>query len=183
MKTVRLSLVLIILFGMLGYSQQKQQKLKPYKAQIILTNGDKIKGIFYSVAEDSIVLTDKRNNKIVLIPSNVQWIKLRQKNKLVNGALIGGASGALLGGIVALVGSRESPIIQDSFFGVIVDGPDFVEPDTTFEFIAGGALIGSITGAAITSKKIKYFINGNRQMYLSKLARLQSYTLVNLANR
>ncbi len=182
MKTYFLSLLFLIGLGATAHSQSRQKDPKPYRAWVTLTNGQKFKGILYDATKDSIVLLNARNSsKQVFRPEQVEWLKLRIKNRTGNGALIGTASGALLGGLVAAVGSRESDFVNIDMV-ITIEGPDAVEPEDTFVFILGGAVLGSITGAAVASKRIKYFINGERGYYLSKLPGIHARSLVGLAN-
>ena len=151
---------------------------KKYKTWLTLNSEPfKSKGILYQSKESSILLAPLVKNKQQISDKslvefqihNIETIKLRKKNKIGKGILIGAVTGLVAGGLIGLI-----------------DGDD--PPDTWFALTAGDkaiiagvplAICGAGIGAAIGSIKIKIPINGSNNKYRKNKNELRRYSVNN----
>ncbi|MCX2718446.1 hypothetical protein [Lentiprolixibacter aurantiacus] len=160
----------LILLSTTVCAQSTPKEPKPYMARVLLNSGEKVKGILHSATDDSIFLEDPKTKvQTTVAPEQVAWIKVRRKGRLGRGALIGGVSGGLLAGLTVNWWDNE----VDENLGI--DVPD---NETVLPAILVGAASGAAIGGLIASKSDKFYINGNREVYLSTLPGIQSYCLV-----
>ena len=157
----KLAMIFLALFICLGTSsaQKKHKKIKSYKAWIKqIDTKVKTKGLFYAATDSSIIILDPKSKdsiKTEILITDIQLIKIRRKNKIGAGAIIGGSIGFSFGvaGIV-VSGLEDSDPGQELVIGAI------------FGLVFGG--IGAAIGAGIGSLQRTYLINGDRNKYHSK---------------
>src|SRR5436190_4377125 len=170
-------------------SAQKIKKHVPNLATIHTTEGKTLKGWFYKMDDNQIILLPSKTKKLsvaYLAKTNentinlgveqIRSISLRKKNSILKGALIGLGVGVLTGTVIGLV-SGNDPVEpyyssnQDPY-GV---GNFFVSLNNSFAMTAGekatvgaiglgtsGAIIGIIIGAIA---KKKFIIGGKKEVY------------------
>lgn len=160
MKT-KLNLLFILLLGVFCATKAQdlpQKKVKPYDTWIKNTDNNTIvKGILFDVQDSSIRITHQYKSGFVNYHfRDIDQVKIRRKNSVLKGALIGGGIGLIIP-FVANPGSGS-----DSDFTPLLNAALSV-PFTIF---------GAALGAGIGSLKITIPISGNRdsfEAYKSKL--------------
>jgi hypothetical protein len=167
------------------------KKHAPNLATVHTIEGKTLKGWFYRLDDDQVILLPAGSKKFNLaslanpgITDNtinigvdqIQSISLRKKNSVLKGALIGLGIGALTGVIAGFV-SGDDPVQpynsgQDPYSAL---GNVFIAFDNSFAMTAGekaaggaillggtGAIIGTIVGAIA---KKKFIIGGKKEVY------------------
>jgi len=193
MKTTLMLLAIFMSFSIGLQAQNTSKKIKPHKVWITLMDGIKVKGDLYSADDVSIKIAKnnsldvsnltaisnqkidvikirrkgKKNNSLdvsnltAISNQKIDVIKIRRKGKIGKGAWIGAASGAGFGIILGLATE------DDGWEGLVA----------TAEGIFFGA-VGTGVGAGIGAIKKRIQINGNIDIYKSRLSEIQSYSLV-----
>ncbi len=170
MKTLKLiALVVMILSMNFIYTQEKVQKVKIYKTWIILNDESKIHGILYQLKDSSILVTNIKTEESQEIDiKDIQKIKIRRKNSIGRGAVIGGVSGLVVGGIVGYMNGDDPDGI--SLFKMSAEEKAV---STGVGFLPIGAGVGILVG---TIKK-KFDINGNISNYNKNIQQLRKYAI------
>lgn len=165
MKTTLMLLAIFMLFSIGLQAQNTSKKIKPHKVWITLMDGIKVKGDLYSAEDVSIKIVENNSldvsNLTAISNQKIDVIKIRRKGKIGKGAWIGAASGAGFGIILGLATE------DDGWEGLVA----------TAEGIFFGA-VGTGVGAGIGAIKKRIQINGNIDIYKSRLSEIQSYSLV-----
>ena len=164
----------MVLIGTKTYSQTQQKLPKPYAARILLTDGSKAKGILWSATADSIVLADRYTQEKTLVdPSRVKWIKVRRQGRVGRGVLIGSGSGLLLGGALSAAGVWDNTI-----FELFPDEQERELKNTaTAELMIGGTVLGGAIGALVGSKSETFVVNGDHKTYTSQLPVIRAFSV------
>lgn len=170
MKTLKLiALVVMILNMNFIYTQEKVQKVKNYKTWITLNDESEIHGILYQLKDSSIVVTNTKTDGTQEIDiKDIQKIKIRRKNSIGRGAVIGGVSGLVVGGIVGYMNGDDPDGI--SLFKMSAEG----------KAVSSGILfmpLGAGTGILIGTIKKKFDINGNVSNYNKNIQQLRKYVI------
>ncbi len=168
MKTLKLiALVVMILNMNFIYTQEKVQKVKNYKTWITLNDESEIHGILYQLKDSSIVVTNIKTEESQEIDvKDIQKIKIRRKNSIGRGALIGGASRLVVGGLIGLADGDDS----GEWFAMSAEE----------KAISSGILfmpLGAGTGILIGTIKKKFDINGNISNYNKNIQQLRKYVI------
>lgn len=168
------------------FSQNKGGKTKIYIARIVTENNKQVKGILYAVNDSAVILYTENtivskdsllNDSIPLkIYSyrDIHIIKVRRRGAVIEGALIGGASGIASGLLTdeMIRGIRNAGNIVGS--PIIGNREDVgYMPAFTITFGLIGLGIGILDGAS--SKK--YEIKGNKIIFTEKENDLFRYCL------
>jgi len=163
-------------------AQDTVLKHRIYRAWLSLNSTPfKTKGVLYEVGDSSIIISSALVMKDYSAGSfqmagfhinNIESIRIRRKNNIGKGILIGAMAGMAAGGLIGLISGDDPPCPQGSF--------------VCFRFTAGEkALIAGIplaacgvgVGAAIGSIKVRIPINGNIDNYNKSKSRLKEYSL------
>jgi hypothetical protein len=170
-------------------SGQRIKKHVPSMATIHTIEGKTLKGWFYRLNDDQVVLLHAKNknfrlaglaktneNTINIGVDQIQSISLRKKNSVLKGALIGLGVGVLTGTVIGLASGNDpvEPYYSSSQdpYGI---GNFFVSLNNSFAMTAGekamvgaiglgtsGAIMGIIIGAIA---KKKFIIGGKKELY------------------
>jgi len=170
-------------------SVQRIKKHVPNMATIQTIEGKTLKGWFYRLNDDQVILLPAKNKNLTLAGSanandntinigvdQIRSISLRKKNSVLKGALIGLGVGVLTGTVIGLASGndRVEPYYSSSQdpYGV---GNFFVSLNNSFAMTAGqkaiygaiglgtsGAIMGIIIGAIA---KKKFIIGGKKEAY------------------
>ena len=177
MKKFTFFFVVLFLLSIIGnaqnkYSQEKLEKIKINRTWITYNDGlNMYKGALYEVKDTSIVLStslrfqDYKSNELELMNiqlSNIGIIKIRAKDNLTGGIIIGAIAGGLIG---YLIGSNS----EDDFLFTRE------QQATMIAFVSAG--YGAAAGAILGSIKIKIPIHGNIDKYNGNKARLKKYSI------
>lgn len=159
-----------------------QGKSKVYKVWIDqFDKGNIITGFLYYVNDSSLfvsyeyVKTSNVKNPPVfntIAANNIGVIKLRRKGAVGKGAIIGTFAGMVLGGIVGFAQGDDEP--STSLLSVFAD-PAFTKEQKAGVGVFIGAQVGAILGSLLGTIKIKIPIHGDRNLYKSKLQKLNGY--------
>jgi hypothetical protein len=170
-------------------SVQRIKKHVPNMATIHTIGGKTLKGWFYRLNDDQVILLPAKNKKLALAGSantndntinigvdQIRSISLRKKNSVLKGALIGLGVGVLTGTVIGLA-SGNDPV--EPYYSSSQDphgmGNFFVSLNNSFAMTAGqkaiygaiglgtsGAIMGIIIGAIV---KKKFIIGGKKEAY------------------
>jgi hypothetical protein len=187
MKQIIFSTVLLFTIQLLFAQNDSTTQTKKHvssMATIRTTDGKSIKGWFYKMNDQQVVLlsSGKRNFKagdndnINIGVDQIRSISLRKKNSVLKGALLGMGIGATVGIIAGLAsGDDEKQPYYDSNQDPFGLGNVFVSLNNAFAMTAGekalaggiglgvsGAIIGTIIGAVA---KKKFIIGGKKEVY------------------
>jgi hypothetical protein len=159
MKTLKLTALVVIFLSMnFVYTQEKVKKVKKFKTWVSLNDGFEIYGILYQLKDSSITVTNTKMEKSKdIYIKNIQEIKIRRKNSIGRGAVIGGASGLVAGSLIGLAKGGEG--FETIGYGI--------------NLTVIGTGIGILTG---TIKK-KFDINGNLDNYTKNKEELRKYAI------
>lgn len=165
------SLSVIALLGLLfAFSPSHAQKVKTYKARVILTNDTRVKGVLYAANEEGLVLLDKNllDTVKVIDPVTIEMIKVRKKGRVGNSTLIGAASGMALGAIIGFA-SGDDP--DDCWILCYTAEEKALLTGTVL------AVPGAGVGALIGTESKKFRVNGDIDLYQTYLPELRRYAL------
>ena len=170
-------------------SISETKKHVPNLATIHTTEGKTLKGWFYRLDDNQVILLPAKNKNFRLaalskIENNtmnigvdqIQSISLKKKNSVIKGALIGLGIGVLTGAVIGFA-SGDDPV--ESYYSSDQDpfgiGNFFVSINNAFAMTAGekalggavllggtGAIVGVIIGAIA---KKKFIIGGKKEVY------------------
>lgn len=159
-------------------SVKEYNRFRIYKTWISLNNdSETVKGAFYNITDSSLLVSSSLikqdyttgNFQITKLNfTNVDLVKVRAKNRVVKGAMIGTLTGFFIGAMIGLIEGDDNP-------------EDVLVPSTAAQhamengfFLAiGGAGIGTLCG----SIKIKIPINGNIRNFNSNKRKLEKYAI------
>ena len=170
MKTIKLITLMVIILSMnFVYTQEKVKKVKIYKTWVSLIDESEIFGVLHQLNDSSILVTDiKTEISQEINISDIQKIKIRRKNSIGRGALIGGASGLVVGGMVGYMSGDDPEGI--SLFKMTAEEKAVFNGVIFIPFGAGaGILIGTI--------KKKFDINGSISNYNKNIRELREYAV------
>ena len=120
------------------------------RLRITMKSGDKLKGIFSSASDDSLVLFVKKQERLIRREDvrRVESLSGSVGGATVTGVLIGGATGAAVGGITGgLVGAEDDNAASVAAAGVVILGG----LGATI-----GAGVGALVGAARRKRTLIY---------------------------
>ena len=170
-------------------STKETKKHVPSLATVHTIEGRTLKGWFYRLSDDQVILLPAKNknfrltsltktngNTINIGVDQIQSISLRKKNSVLKGALIGLGVGVLTGTVIGLA-SGNDPV--EPYYSSSQDpygfGNFFVSINNSFARTAGekamfgaiglgtsGAIMGIIIGAIA---KKKFIIGGKKEVY------------------
>jgi len=163
-------------------AQDTIQKKKVYRTWISLNRESfKTKGFLYEIKDSSVLVSSSvviqdystdRFSAFKLQINDIETIKIRGKNSIGNGVLIGAITGFIVGGLIGFISGNDPPCPQGSWI--------------CFRFTAGEkALLAGIPlsiggagiGALIGSVKIKIPISGSIDNYNKNKNTLTKYSL------
>jgi len=160
------------------WSDKDEKRFKIYKTWISLYNdAETVKGALYNVTDSSLLVSSSLikhdyntgNFQITKLNfTNIDLVKIRAKNRVVKGALIGTVTGFLIGAMIGLIEGDDNP-------------EEVLVPSTATQhamgyglaLATGGAGIGTLCG----SMKIKIPLNGTHANFNSLKSRLKKYTI------
>jgi hypothetical protein len=192
MKQIFFSAILLAMY-ISSFSQddsgQRIKKHIPNMATIHTIEGKMLKGWFYRLNDDQVILLPAKNknfrlaglantndNTINIGAEQIQSISLRKKSSVLKGALIGLGIGVLTGTVIGLASGNDpvEPYYNSSQdpYGI---GNFFVSLNNSFAMTAGekamygaiglgtsGAIMGIIIGAIA---KKKFIISGKKEVF------------------
>ena len=176
--------ILIIPFCTLSIIQPAiaQEKSKVYKVWLNqIDKGYKITGFLYDINDSTLFVSydytknGYANNQPVfntIAAADIGFIKLRQRGAVGKRILIGAAVGAVLGGIIGFAQGDDEP--NTTLLSLLTD-PSFTKEQKAGMGAFIGAQAGVLIGALLGTIKIKIPINGDRNLYKSKLQKLNGY--------
>lgn len=163
-------------------STKKDKKLKIYKTWISFNNEPKVMhgalGVLYEINDSSIMISNSLVKKDYssgnfrlsdISYKNIDYIKLRAKNNVGKGALIGTISGLIIGGILGFGSGDDNP---EGLFAMTA-GEKAVLAGT------GLAICGAAIGALCGLIQIKIPINGNLENFNRNKNKLIKFTIHN----
>ena len=158
--------------GKVSSGEQTQKKQTYYKVWVRKTGGIFFRGILYSADENGVYVTGKNGETGYLIePNEIISIKVRRKGKVGKSALIGGLAGfVLVGGLTYLTYQEQDCFMCNLFYSTKAEA-------ALFYGIPFG-LLGSGVGALVGTKKEIFIINGDTELYMNLLNKLNEYTLI-----
>jgi len=158
-------------------TKDNNQKIKIFRIWVSLKSDPyKIKGVLYEVKDSSVfvsnslVIQDYSVDKYEVTKlhiADIETIKIRRKNRIGNGVLIGSLTGFVVGGIVGLVDGDDPPgtlLRLDAEDKAIMMGVPL-------------AVIGAGIGALFGSSKITIPINGSMDNYNRNKEKLRTYSI------
>jgi DNA-binding beta-propeller fold protein YncE len=149
-----------------------ERKQNYYKVWVRKSGGIFYRGILYSADENGVYVTGKNSENGYLIkPNEIISIKVRRKGKVGKSALIGGLTGFVLAGGLAYLTYQE----QDCFMCNILYSS---KGEAALFYGIPFGLLGTGVGALVSTKKEIFIINGDTEIYLTLLNRLNEYTLI-----
>lgn len=184
MKKFYVTAIILCLFYSLSAQQDstdiptgmEEKKIKLYKTWISLNNSsDKIKGVLYEVQDSSITVSNSvfredyvtNNLKLSKISYNkIDNLKVRAKNNVGKGALIGSITGMLTGVIIGLIAGDDP---EDYILSTSAEEKAVIAGVTLG---IGGAAVGAMCGLI----RIKIPINGNLGNYNRNKSKLKKYS-------
>ena len=168
MKTLLLIPVFLLSALFTSQAQSPSSKHKRQYRTWISFQGDKVikKGVLYETRDSSILILtteiepesqDISNNNLATFDiKNINVIKVRRKNAIGRGILIGGITGAALGTLIGLTANNTAE-------------NDKVEAGVSFTATIASSLffgaIGSAIGAAFGPSKKSIHIRGKQMLY------------------
>jgi hypothetical protein len=191
MKKITLTAVVLCLFYSLSGQEdssrsqtaEKDKKLKIYKTWISFNNEPKVirgsLGVLYEISDSSIIISNSLvkkdystgNFKLSRITyNNIDYVKLRAKNNVGKGALIGTISGLLIGGFLGYVSGDDNP--DQMLFA-------FTAEEKAVGAGFGLAVCGAAIGALCGLIQIKIPINGNLENFNRSKNKLKKFTIHN----
>ena len=154
-----------------------QNKIRIYKTWVSKINESLIDhGVLYDVADSSILVSSSFSRKdystgnftISTINFNqIDNIKIRPKNAMARGALIGLMTGIAAGVLAGLIDGDDNP---DDWIALTAEDKAVIG---AYLFGMIGAGVGSFAGLI----QLKIPINGNRDNYSKNIIRLRRYTI------
>lgn len=152
-------------------------RFKIYKTWISVFNDSKINGILYEVKDSSILVSnsimkqDYINGNFDLSQINynrIDIVKIRAKNSVGKGTLIGALTGFAVGGMLGILSGDDDP--EEVYFA-----------STAEQKAVGNAVVMSILGvgigAIVGSIKVKIPIKGNMEDFNRSKNKLKKYTI------
>ena len=172
MKTLKIAVLVVIFLSMnFVYTQEKVKKVKTYKTWVSLIDKSEIHGFLYQLKDFSIIVTNTKTDGTQEIDiKDIQKVKIRRKNSIGRGAVIGGVSGLIVGGIVGYMNGDDSDSI--SWFKMSAEEKAV---STGVGFLPIGAGVDILVGTA----KKKFDINGNIDNYTKNKEELRKYVIKN----
>jgi hypothetical protein len=167
MKTLLLIPVFLLSVVFTSQAQSPSSKHKRQYKTWISFQGDKVvrKGVLYETRDSSILILtseiktdpqDINNNLAKFDIKNIDVIKVRRKNAIGRGMLIGGITGAALGTLMGLTSSNTAE-------------NEKVKTGVTFTAVIGGSFffgaIGAAIGAAFGPSKKSIHIRGKQMLF------------------
>jgi hypothetical protein len=131
-------------------------------------------GAMFEINDSSITLSNSLNKQdyhqgkfdvSIVDVRNIDIVKIRHKNKIWNGLLVGGITGAVIGGTFGMVGTSASGQIPN-LSGYSIAAASII-----------GAGIGMLIGAAIGSQKTKVRLRGDQQEFNRNKRNLNEYAI------
>ena len=160
------------------WSEKDEKGFKIYKTWISLNNdSETVKGALYNITDSSLLVSSSLikqdyttgNFQITKLNfTNVDLVKVRSKNRVVKGALIGTVAGFFLGAMLGLIEGDDNP--EDVYFPSTAAQHAM---ENGFILAIGGAGIGSLCG----SIKIKIPINGSIGNFNSNKRKLEKFAV------
>ena len=160
---------------------EKEKKFKIYKTWISFNKEPKVwngaLGVLYEINDSSIIVSNSLvkkdystgNFKLSKINyNNIDYVKLRAKNNVGKGALIGTISGLLIGGFLGYVSGDDNP---EGLFAMTAGDKAVVAG-------VGLAICGAAIGALCGLIQIKIPINGNLENFNRNKNKLKKYTIL-----
>jgi hypothetical protein len=178
-KKCQLSALLLFLIITFGISQNTQiaDKINPSKKYSFWAY-DKEKllgsGSLYSAHDDNIVLVNKSKGQQPINIVDIKIIKIRKKNKVGLGILLGTLGGITAGALIGAASYKKPPPCDPKQIFC------FELFDKKINAIVGGVLgiiPGAIVGGVIGSFKINIPINYDRNKYKEVQSKLKSISL------
>ena len=162
------------------HAQDSIQKIKIYETWISLYSEPyNVKGALYEIKYHSIIVSNSTrildystNNfeSTMFNIENIEIIKIRRKNRILKGVIIGTITGFALGGVIGLLNGEEEQGTS-LYWGPTTTG------ELTIAFGVPLAVVGAGLGALAGSVKVKIPINGNISNYSRYKHKLRKYSI------
>lgn len=179
--------VFILLFCLYSINAQDTiQNNKIYKTWVSLNSMPfKINGVLYEIKDSSILVSNSfmikdysadRFKITNLFINEIETIKIRRKNNIGRGILIGAISGIVFGSMLGMLSGDDPPCTGPDAWGC-----EIFRQSAGGKALAGGvmfAFVGTGTGALIGSFKTKIPIKGSIRNYNSKKNKLREYSVI-----
>lgn len=183
MKTILVVLVLCC-FQFIAEAQKTIDPNVQYYSWIYLNSSQKpVKGVILETNDSTIQFIQKSElvkNKAVApynaqsIPvTAIEKIKIRKKNGVSNGLLLGAIGGAAAG---AIIGFADGDDVCDGYWCIMLFSAEEKAALGAFTGIFPGGLIGALVG----SRRKTIFINADQNLYTNSRWELDNYSLTKL---
>jgi hypothetical protein len=194
MRTLSFIIILLINLSICLNAQDTIRKVKIYRTWVSkMDKTTKTKGVLYEVKDSSILVTNSlipedylSNNfytinihiieAIELHINNIETIKVRRKNSVGKGILIGLFSGFAAGALMGIV-DGDDPYSRSSSGVFMGDLFQFTAEEKIILLGTPLAIIGAGIGAWIGSAKVIIPINGNIKVYKRNRKKLKKYSV------
>jgi len=148
---------------------QKVNAQRNYKAIVVKTSGNKIKGDVVEISSDSLIL-QIGSKRIILTSDSIRMVKMRRRGAIGRTMIVGAISGFIVFGAIGYA-AYTPPACQPAFgLSVCIDsGPEGSALGGAVAGFFAGTIVGAIIGSSSkefiqennesTLKDIKYFID------------------------
>lgn len=162
-KNLILLFALVLIFSVVQAQELPVKNAKPYDTWIIKSDGNRtVRGILYDVQDSSIRINNPFMNSFASFHfQDINQIKIRRKNNVLKGALIGGGIGVII------------PFIANPGSGKDYDFTPMINALISVPM----GLMGAGIGAGIGSLKITIPIGGNRENFNAFRPKLNNFSL------
>lgn len=153
---------------------KKESYFNPeFKAWVFLANSPKkMYCSIYEVGDDFVIFKDPDFLKVKIPVSRIDNIRVRRRNNVGRGILIGGLSGMAVGGLIGMASYEPTGCRNDPNAWLCFDfGPGLPAAVGA----AGGLLFGTLVGGIIGSRRMKIPINGSRKTLKEQRELLEKY--------
>jgi hypothetical protein len=181
MKKFGFITVILTAFTLLSLSQEDTlQKNRIYRTWISLQNNPDsiVRGALYEIRDTSVILSNSlirknlnagRFDKTIVNFRDIDIIKTRNKNSILNGTIIGVLAGFVAGGIWGLIEGDDPPCDYICIF-------QFTAAEKALMYGSSLALVGGNIGFFGSLVKIQIPINGNLGKFNQSKSRLKKYS-------
>lgn len=177
----RMKNVVLVFFLLALIFQSDSSAQTIYKSWIRQYDNPVIQGFIYQFNDTSLIISNDysefepiKNSALfqTLEIAEIGAIKVRRRESVLKGVIIGTAAGALIGAIIGHSLGDDEP--QTTVFGVLTD-PSFTASQKAIMGGFAGSIFGAITGALIGFVKITIPIKGKKENFKTNEIQLRKY--------